>query len=405
MDLKGRLNFQENQSDDNTFTVMDSSLEGDTAVIQKGKIKLGINKRGNLIINTADDRVGLAFEVDGSFREVLNHGCLREGFGVSATKKSDQEEFWGGVVDIQGCFYPSFEGNIIAASQIVSTEKTAITVADVTTGPIKVTHDFHPSCHTKRLFEVTVTIENTSHNETLTDLRYRRVMDWDAGRDLPGGRFTNECLSLLYDAASDPKYVEYANDNGFSGPNPLVPASSLRLDSCPDNCPAGGVKDYGPFDQGSVFNFLFRQCGKNIELPPRSTLSFNIYYGAAPNKNKADTAVRAVGATIVSYASIPDEKTGSCKFADNANPYVFIFAFDANSVQVSKSSKSSKKGEGSKSKSHSKCSKPNNSKSSKKSKACKGCDCPAIPFSRFISEEVELALADSDTKNDASVNV
>ena len=115
--------------------------------------------------------------------------------------------------------------------------------------------------------------------------------------------------------------------------------------------------------------------------------------------------MRAVGATIVSYASIPDEKTGSCKFADNANPYVFIFAFDANSVQVSKSSKSSKKGEGSKSKSHSKCSKPNNSKSSKKSKACKVCDCPAIPFSRFISEEVEVALADFDTKNDASVNV
>ena len=43
---------------------------------------------------------------------------------------------------------------------------------------MRVTHDYHPSAANANLYEVSVTIENTG-SVAFTDLRYRRVMDWD----------------------------------------------------------------------------------------------------------------------------------------------------------------------------------------------------------------------------------
>ena len=340
-----------------------SPLLDNLAIIGNGIVRMAINKEGNLI-SRGSPGIGLQYNHGSEWFEVLRWGGYAEGFGVSATIKSTNTSFWGGATN-------PFFSSYLDSKPIISTESEATTVAKVTTGPLKVTHKFAPSKHTKYLYEITVTYKNTSQNETLTDLRYRRNMDWDV---YPPWIF-RECVSIFYDSSSDPKYLEYSTNYGFSTSNPTSDVSRSGTFTCPDirNCPDGGVLNNGPRDNGAMFNFLFKECGHKIKLPPCTKFQFKIYYGAAPNKAAANRAVRAVGSTVTSFAFNPVTRNGSCSDADGTNPGVFIFGFNAETVKTFKSrnydekcsSKSSKspKGKGGKG------SKSGGGKGSKSSKA------------------------------------
>jgi hypothetical protein len=260
-------------------------------------------------------------------------------------------EGWGASAMVDGSTFYGFSrkynnGNLETPDPVISTGSTAATSVKVSTGPLKVTHDYEPSSDTDDLFKVTVTYENTSSTQTLTDLRYRRIMDWDLDP-------TPECYSFFYDG-DDPKYLEYATNNGYGSPNPLLkpnpfPDETIGPDDdyeyyyarngkpytvigpCPgSDCPAGGVFDIGPTDQGALWNFQF----DSVSIPPMGSFSFKIYFGVADDKAAADTAVNAVGAAMGSYgftafgASEDYYRSGSCTDANAGSDYgVHIFAF------------------------------------------------------------------------------
>jgi hypothetical protein len=292
-----------------------------TTIINNGVIMLGINDEGNLDVpgsipdgHDSSTGIGLKFFRDGEWFDSTSYGCECEGFGVSA-KKTDNTSFWAGA-NVSG-------GGVtnLSASPIISDGSTATSVASVTSGPLSVKHEFMPSSSTPNMYEVKVTLQNTSTTETLTELRYRRTMDWD----IPPTPF-NECVSIFYN--DQPKDLEYATDDGFESPNPLIDTSNSGLDF---SCPTGGspcpVFDSGPTDHGANFQFLFKEDDgvTNVSLPPGETLEFFIFYGAATNKLAADGALTAVGAELASYGYAPGS-TG-CSATNDGSPGVYIFAF------------------------------------------------------------------------------
>jgi hypothetical protein len=247
------------------------------AVISNGIVKLGIFDEGHL--NVFDDAdfvlpfVGLRW----NDVEATSHGCTCEGWGASATSS-------GG--DFSGT------ANLAAQPIIVTGVDKAFTDVRVTSGPgtLRVTHNYEPAPETPNLYVATVTFENKDPVETLTNLRYRRVMDWDIPDDI-----FNECVSIDTGTA---KSLEYASDDGFVSSNPLGAFDSILF-----SCPTGGVGcaffDSGPNDHGALFQFLFKNEDESlVTLAPGETFTFKIYYGGAANKVDATSAIQAVGAEV-----------------------------------------------------------------------------------------------------------
>jgi hypothetical protein len=160
----------------------------------------------------------------------------------------------------------------------------------LTSGPLRVTHYYEPAPETDNLYVATVTFVNTGV-ESLTDLRYRRVMDWDVPPDV-----FNECVSIGTGSAVS---LEYASDNGFLTSNPLAnPIGDFFAFECPFGvgCP---VFDSGPEDHGAAFQFLFKNNDLTlVTLDPGETFTFKIYYGGAGTKADATAALVAVGAEV-----------------------------------------------------------------------------------------------------------
>ena len=118
---------------------------------------------------------------------------------------------------------------------------TATTIADVTTGPLRVKHEFFPSAETNKLYQVVVTLTNTDAERTLTQLRYRRVMDWDIPPQL-----YNECVSIFYSGTLFPIDLEYFTDDGFDGNDPRDgAATSGILYQCTQGTGCGPLYDSG----------------------------------------------------------------------------------------------------------------------------------------------------------------
>ena len=81
------------------------------------------------------------------------------------------------------------------------------------------THDYHPSPDTPNLYEVVVTITNTSGGAAISDVRYRRVMDWDIE---PTPFF--EYVTMV--PGTSPELTFTSND-GFASANPLSGPADL----------------------------------------------------------------------------------------------------------------------------------------------------------------------------------
>jgi len=293
----------------------------DSAVIDNGVIMLGIHDEGHLNVPGPPDAhegigiVGLRYYRDKAWYESTAFGAQAEGYGVSAKRISDGTDLWGGANQASGIY------NMVAGPIEVDTFfSSAVTTAIVGDKELLVRHDFKPSDETKNLYQVTVTFENLLATETLTDLRYRRAMDWD----IPPSPY-NECVSIFF--RSPPSALEYATDNGFEGVNPLEDVSTSGIEfSCPDGGKGCPVYDSGPKDHGAMFQFLFKdEYGNPIELGPGETFSFEIFYGAAGTKKDADEALGAVGAEIATFGYPPTEY--GCDARNPGLPNVFMFGF------------------------------------------------------------------------------
>lgn len=290
--------------------------------ITNGVVKLGVVNYGNLNVpggaysagTSATTDVGVRFLADGVEYEATAQGCSCEGWGASATADgggpfSGYANNVGGLV---GVTLVDFASDGVEATSTVSID-----------GKLKVTHHFFPSTKTDFLYEVDVTYENIGEVD-LTDLRYRRTMDWDAD-PTP----FSECVTIVTGVTEHPLSYEKSMNNGFETSNPLGSFYGYGVDcgagQCLANCDSGNC-DIGPADHGAAFQFLFKDddTGDLITLAPGDKHSFIIFYGGAPNKDEANGALAAVGAEVFSLGY---NAADGCGALDDGTPATFIFAF------------------------------------------------------------------------------
>lgn len=249
------------------------------AVITSGNVSLGIHDQGQLNFN-----VGIALTGVG---DGIIPGCPCEGWGVSASGGSG----WANE-DEGGAFN-------LALVSFASDATSATSVVDVTTVPgLRVTQAYAPAYTDVLgggLFRDTVTITNTNdvNGATLTDVRYRRVMDWD----IPPTEF-EEMVTI---GGTAPAFASgtlvRTGDNGFDTANPLATFGADLGFGCPVNA---DFVDCGPEDHGAVFDLSFGS------LAPGESKTFEIFYGATYSEAAAFLALASVGAEVYSFGQSSD---------------------------------------------------------------------------------------------------
>jgi hypothetical protein len=261
------------------------------SIIDNGTVQVGINPEGHLNVYE-----GSTPSSGGTFPTGLRYlptnaestapGCLCEGWGVG-----DEVSGVAGFanVSVDGVNNLAVESFDVTASTAVST----VRVGDT----FRVTHDYHPST-TPNLYEVVVSISNISADAT--DVRYRRVMDWDVEPTA-----FSEFVTMDPGNASD---LVFTSNDGFASANPLSGERDLGH--------TGKFTDAGPADHGALFDFDFGA------LAAGATLRFNTYYGGAGTEADALAALAAVGAEAYSFGQ-PSTDGGP----ENGTPNTFIFAF------------------------------------------------------------------------------
>ena len=174
-----------------------------------------------------------------------------KGFGVSAkilTGAGEGTSFWGGSNMGKGGVFN------LSPQPLITDGVNATTIVDVTTGPLRIKHEFFPSPATDKLYQVVVTMTNTDTERTLTELRYRRVMDWD----IPPQLF-RECVSIMYRGFVFPTDLEYFTDAGLEGINPRDDAATSGiLYECTQGTGCGALNDSGEL------SIIIPYCVKNL---------------------------------------------------------------------------------------------------------------------------------------------
>jgi hypothetical protein len=283
------MKFTQSISELMIFTVvvkssLKSVVEATYAHVDNGIIKLGVNDDGCL--NAASVGLQRWNEELGGWQESTVYGSPAEGWGVWADGFAGRaNENYGAITDRIDSF--------------THDESSATSVVTIGGEKVKVTHHFYPSPRDPNLYEIDVMLENVS-GSTITDLRYRRAMDWDVD-PTP----FNECVKIQPDPATVAN-LHRATNNGFD-----------RCDFAGELTGTVAPFDFGvPSDHGAVFEFHFGS------LPAGQTKEFQLFYGGAGNILDADTALGHVRAETYSYGS-PKSSSGSCDLGTN----IFIFAF------------------------------------------------------------------------------
>lgn len=287
--------------------------DGTYSVISNGKLKLGVWPEGHL--NVPGGSISSSGVLDIGLRETSTPGveyestapgCLCEGWGaadagtgLSIYFNQNYGSSAGTVMEITG-----------PAGQYSTPYGTAVKCqVSLTDGDnkIRVYHDYHPLQHTQYLYEVTVTIENFG-TTPWTDVRYRRVMDWDVEPTPFNERVT------LYSSPGVSQLLTLT-DNGFQTSNPLQ-ANTPYSSPVTITGVAGGL-DYrsGPTDHGACFDFGFGA------LAPGASKTFKTYYGAAHKEIDVLAALGSVGAETYSIGT-PNLDDSDSQF----NAFAFGFA-------------------------------------------------------------------------------
>lgn len=274
------------------------------AIIDNGVIQLGVDTLGQLNIPggpaspfEGTTEVGLRHLTTGL--ESTSHGCVCEGWGVGI-----------GDTMVSGYANNDFGGGTnLTLDSFTSTASTAMSTVHLTSGELSITHSFAPSTETPNLYEVKVSITNTS-GMAINDLRYTRVFDWDIEPDtfdeVVTHQGTGTTTSLLY-----------SSDDGFASGDPFDSRFPILFEDI-------DVVDSGPEDHGSLFDFGFGA------LADGETFEFSIFYGAAGTEAGALAALGEVGAELYSLGQPASDPlgTGSADIGGNIiSTSTFIFGF------------------------------------------------------------------------------
>ena len=255
------------------------------AVISNGSVEMGIFDQGSLGFGGRGiTLIGLG--------DAITPGCLCEGWGVAGNGIAG-DQTGGGVSNL-------------TLESFTSTASTATSTVHLTSlADLHVSQHYAPAVGAPTaLFEDIVTITNSSATDTITDLRYRRAMDWD----VPPTPF-NEFVTI---GGLPATAVLDASDNGFADAGPLSPGV-IDLAGCGTTV---NFADCGPADHGAVFDFGFGNLG------PGETKSFTIFYGATPDEASAFAALGEVGGEIYSLG-----QSNTTDGPTKGTPGTFIFAF------------------------------------------------------------------------------
>jgi predicted RecA/RadA family phage recombinase len=275
------------------------------AVVSNGTVQLGVTKWGDLNYNcvAAADTGCPAASAAGSTNQV---GVRYVPLNTDATGDGCACEGWGVADATSGLtgYANESAGNLhITAVGTIATATTAVVTTDVSDVAIpgyalRVVHDYHPSPISPNLYEVTVTITNTG-TQPVTDLRYRRVMDWD----IEPTAFS-EWVTIANTAAS--RQLLFDSDNGFATSNPIGLRGYRQSQSACGTAYTGlcNFTDLGTggqypavttaADHGALFDFGFGA------LAVGASHTFQTYYGAAPSEAAALSAISAQGIGVYS---------------------------------------------------------------------------------------------------------
>ena len=310
------------------------------AVVDNGVVQLGINDWGNLNFwqdgnETSDctrsctDVVGLRFlRADRPALESTADGCTCEGWGIAdaGTGLSGWANDSSGYAGLE---LVSFTHDATSATSVMRTQgfvggggggddgagfAAPASFAGGEPAPqLQVTQEYRPAAGSSYLYEDVVTVENIG-DAPATDLRYRRVMDWDI-EPTPFDEFSTI-------DGTDSSALLFSSDNGFDTADPLGYRDWYDLPQCTfatggsDHACVGFFTDAGPEDHGAHFDFGFGG------LAPGESKRFIVYYGAAPDEASAVGAVSAVGGEVWSFGQANVEHG-----PDLGAPATFVFAF------------------------------------------------------------------------------
>ena len=261
------------------------AVPASAAVITNGTIQLGVGSFGQL------NDAGIGLKDLRTSHESIAPGCECEGWGAANAANGTT-----------GYANNSLGTSNVVTSSFTNTASTATAVVDIAGATsMQVTHTFAPSASSD-LYEALVTIKNTSAT-AITDLRYRRVMDWD----IEPTAF-NELVTIQGVGATA---LLFSSDNGFASGDALSARGSILGGTTNVN-----FVDSGPTDHGALFDFGFGT------LAAGDTKTFKIFYGASLTEAGALTALGTVGAELYSLGQSRDDATGGRRGYST-----FIFGF------------------------------------------------------------------------------
>jgi type IV pilus assembly protein PilY1 len=285
--------------------VLYNTGDAGTATIVLGMNSLGhLNATPNVTANAT--ATGIAYKFPGAagaagvFRDATAPGCLCEGWGVSVDRTSVAgSEVGRAAVDV---FNSGGISNLTGIDFTTDATKMDSQVALTSLRGVTVRHVAQTSTNAPNaLFRMEVTITNGT-DETLDNVRYVRVMDWD----VPLTEFS-EFVTIRGTATTT--LLERSHNNGFAVPNPLggdAPISPATLDV--------DFTDVGPLDHGAFFRFNFGS------LEAGESYTFNIFYGAAGTEA---AALAAIAAEKIELFSLGQSNGGQV----TGSPATFIFGF------------------------------------------------------------------------------
>ena len=265
-----------------------------------GNVMLGINQTGELnyrgdltnVSATGQRIVGL--RSTSTRNEATSDGCTCEGWGA-AVQGTGTTVYRNTAVGSSGVGSSSMVTDYAGVGTIGTF---AISTVTSSTGALKVVHNYHASA-TPFLYQVDVTITNSSGADFTGKTLYRRTMDWDI-EPTPFSEF-----STIQGAVAATNVLS-SSDNGFCNSNPLLVACGGT---------PGDFLHLGPFDHGAQFTFIFDL------LKAGESRTFQTFYGVAPTETGALAALGVVGAEVYSFGQ---SRAGP---ADFKLKETFIFAF------------------------------------------------------------------------------
>ena len=334
------------QSSFPSFGIIHNSL-----VTAEQSIMLGVNPYGNLntpdgsgkaannTLNQAKDSkgntlqyvnsgsVGISYYWPGAQRRNPSTGALMTDTyyplgWYDSTSQGNKWESWGaGAIDNRNQkAWASISAHIGQSKATASTTmtvksftvdatsvKSTVWINDTSGLPmLEVTHLFGPTAGAtnKNLFQGLVTITNISGG-TLTDVRYRRNMDWDVLENVFTPSVDAVGVRSSYMGTNYPKIWSYCDNGGEDNQaaNPFTAckpynSSTLNLDYTGFN-----GKNYSSAGTGSSFDFQFG------DLYCNESATFYIYYGAGNSRESLNAAMTSVGATTYSMGYDPNYPT------------------------------------------------------------------------------------------------